>query len=160
VKILFRKSSDIWGLLNIVFRVHTGYCFCSIRRQEVMTMRRLLISFTLIAFVIVGCAGPNKVGSTKPNFLQEQFEKDRIECSDSIDKNLNSEAFGKALEECLAKKGYGYKKAEEAAPSGNKTEEPPSGKKVTAKDIGLTALLIVLSPLILAYGVWLIGQPL
>jgi hypothetical protein len=57
-------------------------------------------------------------------------------------------AFRKAYEECLEKKDYEFKKA----------EEPPPGNKVTAKDIGLIALLIVLSPLILAYGVWLIGQ--
>jgi hypothetical protein len=80
---------------------------------------------------------------------QDQFEKDRKECIDSIDKNLDSEAFGKALEECLEKDGYEFKKA----------EEPRSGKKLTAKDIGLIALVIVLSPLILAYAVWRIGTP-
>jgi len=104
----------------------------------------------LIVFLTVSCAGPNKVGWTKPDFRQDQFENDRKECIDSIDKNLNSEAFGKALEECLEKKGYEFKKAEEP-------QEPPLGNKVTAKDIGIVALLIVLSPLIIAYGVWLIG---
>ena len=113
-------------------------------------MKKILILSILIVFLTVSCAGPNKVGWTKPDFRQDQFENDRKKCSDSIDKNLNSEAFGKALEECLEKEGYEFKKA----------EEPPSGNKVTAKDIGLIALLIVLSPLILAYGVWLIGQPL
>ncbi len=109
-------------------------------------MKRFLILSILIVSLTVSCAGPNKVGWTKPDFHQDQFEKDRKECSDSINKNLNSEA----LEECLEKKGYEYKKA----------EEPPSGNKVTAKDIGVIALVIVLSPLILAYGVWLIGHPL
>jgi hypothetical protein len=122
-----------------------------------MSMKRFLILSILIVFLTVSCAGPNKVGWTKPDFHQDQFEKDRKqfendrkECSDSINKNLNSEALGKALEECLEKKGYEYKKA----------EEPPSDNKVKAKDIGVIALIIVLSPLILAYGVWLIGHPL
>jgi hypothetical protein len=112
-----------------------------------MSMKRFLILSILIVFLTVSCAGQNKVGWTKPDFRQDQFENDRKECSDSIDKNLDSEAFGKALEECLEKKGYEFKKA----------EEPSSGNKVTAKDIGIVALLIVLSPLIIAYGVWLIG---
>ena len=101
-------------------------------------MKRFLILFSLIAFLTVSCAGPNKVGWTKPNFRQDQFENDRKECIDSIDKNLDSEAFGKALEECLEKKDYEFKKA----------EEPPSGSKVTAKDIGLIALGIVLFSLV------------
>ncbi len=109
-------------------------------------MKRFLILSILIVFLMVSCAGPNKVGWTKPDFRQDQFEKDRKECSDSIE-NLNSEAFGKALEECLEKKGYEFKKA----------EEPPSDNKIKAKDV---ALLIVLSPLIIAYAVFLLGRPL
>ena len=41
-------------------------------------------------------------------FRQDQFEKDRKECIQSIDQDLDSEAFGKVLEECLAWKGYKY----------------------------------------------------
>jgi hypothetical protein len=126
-----------------------------------MSMKRFLILSIVIVFLTVSCAGPNKVGWTKPDFRQDQFENDRKECNESIDKNLDSEAFGEAREECLEafgkafgecleKKGYEFKKP----------EEPPSGNKVTAEDIGLIALFIVLSPLIIAYGVWLIGQPL
>jgi len=110
-------------------------------------MKTFLILSILIVFVTVSSAGPNKVGWTKPDFRQDQFENDRKECIDSIDKNLVSEAFGKALEECLAKKDYAFKKAEEL----------PSGDKVTTKDI---ILFIALSPLIIAYGVFLIGRPL
>ncbi len=62
----------------------------------------------MIVFVTVSCAGPNKVGWRKPDVRQDQFDKDRKECIDSIDKNLNSEAFGKALEECTSKKAYQY----------------------------------------------------
>ena len=114
-------------------------------------MKRFLILFTLIAFVTVSCAGPSKVkvSWTKPDFRQDQFENDRKECIDSIYQNLNSNAFGKALEECLEKKGYEFKILEKVG---------PSAALVTAKDIGLIALFIVLSPLIIAYGILLIGR--
>ena len=114
-------------------------------------MKRFLILSILIVFLAVSCAGPNKVktGWTKSDFRQDQFEKDREECFvQSIEQDQDSGACW--IVNCLEKKGYEFKKA----------EEPPSGNKVTAKDIGLIALVIVLSPLILAYGVWLIGQPL
>jgi hypothetical protein len=110
-------------------------------------MKRFLILFVLIAFVTVSYAGPNRVGWTKPYFQQDQFENDRKECIDSIDAILVSEVFGKALEECLEKKGYDLINAEHS----------PSGNKVTTKDV---ILFIALSPLILAYGVFLIGRPL
>jgi len=110
-------------------------------------MKRFLILSILIVFVTVSCAGPSKVGWAKPDFRQDQFEKDRKECIDSIDKNLNSEAFGKALEECLAKKDYEFKTVEEGK------KPPPVGEIV----LGI-ALLIVLSPLIVAYGVLLVGS--
>jgi hypothetical protein len=77
-----------------------------------MAMKRFLILFIVIVFVTVSCAGPTKVGWTKPDFHQEAFEKDRGECKRSIDKNLVSEAFGKALEECLVGKGYKYHRTE------------------------------------------------
>ena len=68
-------------------------------------MKRFLILFILVVFVTVSCAGPNKVGGTKPTF-NDEFVKGRWECIQSIDSNQDSEAFGKALKECLAKKGY------------------------------------------------------
>jgi hypothetical protein len=145
-RICCNTSNDIKGLSSIVFGSDTGHRFCSIRRQEVITMKRFLILFTLIAFVTVSCARPNKVGWTKPDYRQDQFENDRKECIQIIDQDLRSEAFGQALEECLAKKDYAFKKA----------EERPSGNKVTTKDI---ILFIALSPLILAYSVLLIGRP-
>jgi len=114
-------------------------------------MKRFLILFTLIAFSAVSCAGSNKeVGLfTKPDFSQDEYEKDRDDCFiQSIDQNQDSDDRWPAFVNCLEKKGYEFKKA----------EEPPSGNKVTAKDIGLIALLIVLSPLILAYGVLLVGS--
>jgi hypothetical protein len=118
-----------------------------------MTVKRFLILFILIAYSVVGCAGQNKevMVFTKPDFSQDEYAKDRYECFiQSINQIQGSDDRWSAFADCLEKKGYEFKKA----------EEPPIGNKVTAKDIGLIALLIVLSPLILAYGVWLIGQPL
>ncbi len=115
-------------------------------------MKRFLILFTLIAFSVVSCAAPNKMATnkvetrlfTKPEFSQEEYEKDREECNRSIDENLDPHALHwQAFADCLAKKGY--------------TEEPPSGNKVLAA-AGAIALLIVLSPLIIAYGILLIGR--
>ncbi len=176
-------------------------------------MKRFLILSTLIVFLTVSCAGPNKVGwlkslerdwkecsesidenlnseafgkvleeclekkgykyqisqnivsRTGPNVYfetkwmksQDEFERDRKECSESIDKNLNSEAFGKALEECFEKKGYEFKCFEKKGYEFKKAEEPPSGNKVLGT-VGVIALFIVLSPLILAYGVLLVGS--
>jgi len=166
-------------------------------RQEVMNMKRSLILFSLIVFVTVSCAGPTKVGKLKAlekdwkecsesidrNFnseafgkafeeclekkgyeymssknivsrtgphvyfetswmkSQDEYEKDRKECIESIDKNLNSEAFEKALEDCLEKKGYEFKILEKAGPSA-----------------GMIVLQIVLFPLVIAYGILLVGS--
>jgi hypothetical protein len=74
-----------------------------------MSMKRFLILFIVIAYSGVGCAGSNKW--TKPDLHQETFEKDQEEYIQSIDKNLVLEAFRKALEECLAEKGYKYHQA-------------------------------------------------
>jgi len=63
----------------------------------------------LIAYSVVGCTS-NKW--TKPHFDRNEFQKDREQCLRSIDRNLVSDAFGKALEECLAEKGYKYHQAE------------------------------------------------
>lgn len=89
-------------------------------------MKRFLISFTLIAFVIVSCAGPNKVGWTRPgnDLRQEEFEKDRAGCVQSIDQSLDSEAFGQALEECLGWQGYKY----ESPGTGSSKQASKNGK--------------------------------
>jgi len=99
-----------------------------------MSMKRFLILSILILFLTVSCAGPNKVGWTKPDFTHDQFVKDQNECIDSIDKNLNSEAFEKALDECLAQKGYKFHQA----------------KKLTPEKV---LLIVVLIPVFVAVGV-------
>jgi hypothetical protein len=80
-----------------------------------MIMKRFLILFALIAFSGVSCAGPGKVGWTRPrgDFRQDEFEQDRKQCIESIGQTLEPEAFGQALEECLFWKGYKYKTPEE-----------------------------------------------
>jgi hypothetical protein len=79
-------------------------------RQEVMPMKKFLILFTLITYSVAGCAGSNKW--TRPDFDPNEFNKDREQCIQSIDKDLSSEDFGKTLEECLGKKNYKYHQAE------------------------------------------------
>jgi hypothetical protein len=87
------------------------------------------------------------VGWTKPDFRQDQFEKDRKECIRSIGKNLDSETFGKALDECLEKKGYEYQASQDK-------ELPSVGMKVlqTVGTIVLIPVLVVLFAF--AYGSW------
>ncbi len=98
-------------------------------------MKRFLTFFVLLAFVAVNCAGPGKVGWTKQesDFRQDRFEEDRKKCVEIIDQDLQPEAFGQALEECLAQKGYKYHQLE-LKPEGNKS--------TTAKTIILSALII------------------
>jgi hypothetical protein len=110
-------------------------------------MKRFLILFVLIAFVTVSYAGPNKVGWTKPDFRHEQFENDRKECIDSIDTNLVSEAFGKALEECLSEKGYKYYRFEMYP----KESEPTTGNKVLLK-VGIISVVLAILILSAAVG--------
>jgi len=115
-------------------------------------MKRFLILFSLIAFVTVSFAGPNKKvrAFTKPNFSQDEYDKDRDECfAQSIEQNQDSDA--RSIVNCLENKGYEFKKAEEPP------KEPPSAKEVLV-GVGVIALVIVLSPLILAYGVLLVGS--
>ena len=70
-------------------------------------MKRLLISFILILFVTASCAGPNNTGWTKRHFGQDEFEKDRKECMQTLSKNSYSQTSG-LLADCLAWKGYEY----------------------------------------------------
>jgi hypothetical protein len=91
-----------------------------------MTMKGFLISFTLIAFVTVSCAGSNKVGWTRRgnDFRQDKFEEDRKWCIQIIDPDLHSEAFGQALEECLGWQGYKY----ESPGTGSSKQASKNGK--------------------------------
>jgi hypothetical protein len=66
-------------------------------------MKRFLILFTLFAFSVVSCAGPSKVRWTKPDFRQDQFEKDREDCIQAVKDDPEQKMI---VEECLTKKGY------------------------------------------------------
>jgi hypothetical protein len=72
-----------------------------------MNMKRLLILFISILFITASCAGPNKAGWTKRHFRQDEFEKDRTECVQTLNKNSYSQTSG-LLADCLAWKGYEY----------------------------------------------------
>jgi hypothetical protein len=56
-------------------------------------MKRFLILSILIVFLTVSCAGPNKVGWTKPDFRQDEFERDREDCFQTYNSNLDSDPF-------------------------------------------------------------------
>ncbi len=92
-------------------------------------MKKFLILFTLVAFWGTSCAGTSKVRWARPegDLRQEEFERDRAGCVQSIDQNLDSEAFGQALEECLGWQGYKYESpgtgsSKQASKNGNTGE--------------------------------------
>jgi hypothetical protein len=156
LRMLFRKSSDIQGLLNSVFRFHTGHCFCSIRRQEVMGMKRFLIMSILFVFVTVSCAGPNKVGWTKPNFRQDQFEKDREECIQTLNNNLYSYSqTSGVVDDCLAMKGYQYQPQSESSFDKKESADEKDAAKTVGKvllTIGVIAVAVPLLVLCIGLG--------
>ncbi len=102
------------------------------------------------SLVTVSCAGPKKMGWTRSDFDPNEFSTDREECARSIDRNLVSEAFGKALEECLGKKGYEYRQVEMES----KENKPTNGKTVllTVGYISLGAALLALMVVAAAFG--------
>jgi hypothetical protein len=66
-----------------------------------MSMKRFLASFVLIV-LMTGCASLN-YRWTKPNFNQDQFEKDNEECQKSLSQLSEEE-----INECLTEKGYKF----------------------------------------------------
>jgi hypothetical protein len=153
LRILVRNSNHIHGLLNSVFRFRPGHSFCFFRKQKVMSVKRFLILSSLIAFVTVSCAGPNKTGWTKPGFpfYRDQFEKDRKQCIQTLGNSLDSEAFGKALEECLAKKGYTYETVTESSFDKKDTAEAEAANKVLL-GIAVAVVLVALIAVLIAVG--------
>jgi hypothetical protein len=121
------------------------------RNEEVMSMKRFLILFTLIAFSVVSCAGPNREMRlfTKPDFNHDEYEKDRQECNDqSFDQNLDSDARWQAYLDCLAEKGYKYQTSQDA----EKTKEEPTTKEriITAgQTVGMVLLGVIVVTLYL-----------
>ena len=88
-------------------------------------MKRFLILSISIVFVTVSCAGPNKVkvyNWKKPDFRQDQFDKDSKDCGEQSFKVRTYESNGNVvtgrvtLEECLQEKGYELVAEEVEAP--------------------------------------------
>ncbi len=73
-------------------------------------MKTFLILFSLIAFMTVGCAGPNKVGLTRRgnDFRQDEFEKDCKECMETANREESYSQTSGVFDYCMFKKGYEY----------------------------------------------------
>ncbi len=98
-----------------------------------MRVKNFLILSILIVFLTVSCAGPNKVGWTKPGFRQDQFEKDREDCVQAIQDGLEQKL---TVEKCLAKKGYESEHQPASDKEKSKTAE-------MAKNVGAVLLVVV-----------------
>ena len=113
-------------------------------------MKRFLILSILIAFVTVSCAGPNKVGWTKRDFRRDKFEKDREECIQTLNNNLDTQTSG-VFDDCLARKGYEYQTQPES----------PLDKEDKVKTVGKVllgvAVIVVAVPLLVV--LLALGEP-
>ena len=101
-------------------------------------MKRFLILSILIIFLTVSCAGPNKVRWTKPDFRQDEFEKDREDCIRAVKDDPEQKM---TVEECLAKKGY---ESESKTPSDKEKSKTTETAKTVGKVLLVTALVVVL----------------
>ena len=108
-------------------------------------MKRFLILFSLIAFVTVSCAGPNKVkvGWTKPDFCQDEFEKDCKECMESANKEESYSQTSGVFDYCMFKKGYEYQPQSKFSyvKKGTANKEDTGDEKDTAKTVGKVLLV-------------------
>lgn len=116
-------------------------------------MKRFLVLFSLIAFVTVSCAGANKEVKlfTKPDFSEDEYQKDWQECNDqSIEQNLDSDARWQAYVDCLVKKGYTYQSSQDA---GETKEESATmkGIKTAGKAVGMVLLGVIGATLYVGY---------
>ncbi len=120
-------------------------------------MKSFLILFTLIAFSVVSCAGQNKEVRlfTKPDFSQDEYEKDWQECNNqSIDQNPDSDTRWQAYVDCLVKKGYTDQTSQDA----EKTKKEPTTKEriITA---GKTAGMVLLGVIVATLDLGLMFAP-
>jgi hypothetical protein len=108
-------------------------------------MKRFLILFTLIAFSVVGCAGPSKVkvGWTKPDFRQDQFEKDREECMETANKEESYSQTSGVFDYCMFKKGYEYQPQLQFESSFDKKDTAYKEDTGDAKDILKTVVKVM-----------------
>ena len=61
-------------------------------------MKRFLMFSILIAFITANCAGPGKTRWTKPDFRQDQFERDRLDCFQAMESDAENKM---TVEECV-----------------------------------------------------------
>jgi hypothetical protein len=109
-----------------------------------MNMKRFLILFTLIAFVTVSCAGPNKANKvrwTKPDFRQDEFEKDLKECMETANKEESYSRTSGVFDHCMFKKGY---ESESKTPSDKEKSKTAETSKTVGKVLLVTGLVVVL----------------
>jgi hypothetical protein len=106
-------------------------------------MKRFLLLVILIVFGTVSCAGSNKVGWTKPDFRQDQFEKDHEDCmvavKDEPEQNVS-------IEDCLLKKGYQSR----PEPSSDKEKSKTAEAAKTAGKVLLVTTLVAVAVATLA----------
>jgi hypothetical protein len=122
-----------------------GIVFALFRRQGVMSMKRFLIFSILIVFTTMSCAGPSKTGWRKPDFRQDEFERDREECIQRVgNHDLDPEVFAERLEKCLAERNYTY------FPAQAEVEPPQHTSSIPTKVLEVFGDIIKM-PIALAY---------
>jgi hypothetical protein len=121
-------------------------------------MKRLLIFSILLSFVTVSCAGPNKGGWTKIDFRQDEFEKDKKECIQTLE---DPEASETGVSDCLAKKGYHYYQTPEShqTPESNTLKDLKDGVILIALIAGFPILIVLQLGCFLFYGIWVKDEP-
>jgi len=80
--------------------------------------------------------GPSEVRWMKPDFSQDQFEKDRKDCVQAVQDGLEQKL---TVEECLAKKGY----ESEPQPSSDKEKSKIAQMAKAAEDAGGPFLVVL-----------------
>ncbi len=106
-------------------------------------MKKCLILLVMVVFTTVSCVGQQKW--TKPDFRQDDFERDREECLQAV---KNDPQATPTLEQCLAKKGY--ESDPERSPDNEKSKTAEVAKAV-GKGLLITALAIVAVAALAAY---------
>jgi hypothetical protein len=102
-----------------------------------MSVKRFLILFSLIVFVAVSCAGPNKVGWIKPDFRQDEFEKDCKECMETAKKEESYSQTSGVFDYCMFTKGYEYKPQAIKGTADKKATAPPIQLRADLGRVGI-----------------------
>ena len=112
-------------------------------------MKRFLIFAILIVFATMSCAGPSKTGWRKPDFRQDEFERDREECIQRVgNHDLDPEGFAEGLEKCLAEKNYTYFPSQAEVKSPEQTSSDLIGVLEVLGDILMMPLAVAYMPIL------------